>query len=399
VVRGSCLFGIDQRIPRSDLHGSAECGNPQFNGVVSGECGTDFDRAVVGNEAFLLYFEAIDAERKIANDGHPGIVCGKRAVEPDGIAREIDGSLEWLAIGAGDFYAKFSRIALRKQRESEEENREVEKSAHGLSGGIFMLPVSSLKPSGQSPEEGAEQLADFTICKHKRDKSGFEVRHSEGGSESPDLRSSSPRHFLREWGNRRPHRRGWGRPFYLRRQVLFSEKDVSAYEEGKNDGDDTVHGKEGSVEPAEIVRFHQRMFVDQEQHNRDNAGECDFAETESWKQTDQKDQHDEMEDTRNPKRRADANVARNGMEIRVAIKFEILAGVEDVEAGHPESDGCGKQQDARIERTANRDPCGGWSNAQSDAEHQVRKSREALGIGIDQYDGESDRREPKREAV
>lgn len=140
------LFRIDQRILRGHLYGGAERGNPELNSVFGGKRRTDFDGAVIGREAFLLYFEAVYAERKIANDGHAGIVRGKRAVELNGVAREIDGSLEWMAIRAGDFYAQFSRIALRKERESDEENREVEKSAHGLSGGTFMLPVSIPEP-------------------------------------------------------------------------------------------------------------------------------------------------------------------------------------------------------------------------------------------------------------
>jgi hypothetical protein len=145
---------------------------------------------------------------------------------------------------------------------------------------------------------------------------------------------------LREWGNRRPHRRGWGRLFYFRRPFLFSQKDVCAYKEGKNDRNYAIHGKEGSVELAEVVGFNQSMFVDQERHNRDDAGECDFAQTKSWKQTEKKHQHDEMEETRNPKSRSDADMARNGMKAGVAVEFEILAGVENIEARYPKSDGC-----------------------------------------------------------
>jgi len=87
------------------------------------------------------------------------------------------------------------------------------------------------------------------------------------------------------------------------------------------------------------------------------------------------------------------------MESGVAVELEILAGVENVEAGNPEGDGGGEQEDARIEGTANRDPGRGRSDTQGETEDDVRPAREALGVGVEKENGERNRREIQREAI
>jgi len=126
------------------------------------------------------------------------------------------------------------------------------------------------------------------------------------------------------------------------------------------------------------------MFVEQEQHDGDNAGQRGFAQCEGRKQGDEKDQHDEMEGARDPHRGADAEVARDGVQSGIAIEVEVLAGIEDVETGDPEGDGGGEQKDARVKRAANRDPGGGRCDAQSETQDEMGETGEALGIGIEQ---------------
>jgi len=84
-----------------------------------------------------------------------------------------------------------------------------------------------------------------------------------------------------------------------------------------------------------------------------------------------KDQHDEMEGARDPESGGDADVAGDGVESGVAVEVEILAGIEDIESCDPEGDGGGEQQDARVEGAAHGDPCGGWGDAESEAENQM----------------------------
>ena len=77
-------------------------------------------------EGFALDLETIEAERKIAGDELAGVVGGERAVELEGVAGEFDGGFDGEAVGAGDFEAEFSGVALRQERESEKEKAEVE---------------------------------------------------------------------------------------------------------------------------------------------------------------------------------------------------------------------------------------------------------------------------------
>ena len=87
----------------------------------------DRDEAGVRREVRFVDRKFITSERKIADEGDAGIVGGEGALELDGVASEIDGSLDWLAVRADDFEVEFSRIALRKQRQGKEKNHEIEK--------------------------------------------------------------------------------------------------------------------------------------------------------------------------------------------------------------------------------------------------------------------------------
>ena len=180
---------------------------------------------------------------------------------------------------------------------------------------------------------------------------------------------------------------------------LLSEEEVCGDEEGEDHRNYAIHREKSGVEFTEIVGFYERVFVEQEQHDCDDASERKFAQGEGWNEHDEKDQHDEMEGARDPKSGADADVARNRVESGVTIKFEILTGVKDVEAGDPEGNGGGEEQDARVEGAADGDPGGGWGNPESEAENEMGKAGEALGIGIKQQNGECDGREPEREAI
>ena len=94
-----------------------------------------------------------------------------------------------------------------------------------------------------------------------------------------------------------------------------------------------------------------------------------------------------MEGTSDPERGGNADVARDGVKSGVAIEFKILTRVEDIESGNPEGDGSGEQQDARIECTANGDPCGSGCNAQSETKNKMGKTCKALGIGVKKQNG------------
>ena len=77
----------------------------------------------------------------------------------------------------------------------------------------------------------------------------------------------------------------------------------------------------------------------------------------------------------------------------------ILAGVEDVEAGDPEEHSGGEDEDARVERAADGDPCAGGGEAERESEEQMRPAGEALGVAIEEEHGEDDGGEDQGEAV
>jgi hypothetical protein len=58
---------------------------------------------------------------------------------------------------------------------------------------------------------------------------------------------------------------------------LLSEEQVSRHGDRKDDRDHSVHGEEGCVEPGEIVGLDQRMLVEEQQRDRDDASDGKFS--------------------------------------------------------------------------------------------------------------------------
>lgn len=188
-------------------------------------------------------------------------------------------------------------------------------------------------------------------------------------------------------------------PVLFRSALLPSEQQISGHEQREDHGDHSVHSEKCSVKFAKIIAFDQRMLIQEQQHDRYNSGQCKSSQPKGWDQSYEKAEHDEMENPRNPKSRANADVSGDRVQPRVAVKLEVLARIENIESRNPESHSGGKQQDARIERASNRNPCGGRRDTKSEAEHQMRKAREPLGIRVEQQDSQCDRRQPESESI
>ncbi len=74
--------------------------------------------------------------RRIPAGPGSGVVGGERAVQLKCVTGKIDGGFQGQAVGAEDLEAKFSGVALggdreNHEQESEEQDAEVEKLAHG----------------------------------------------------------------------------------------------------------------------------------------------------------------------------------------------------------------------------------------------------------------------------
>jgi hypothetical protein len=74
--------------------------------------------------------------------------------------------------------------------------------------------------------------------------------------------------------------------------------------------------------------------------------------------------------------------------VLLGVKFVVLAGVEDVEAGDPADDSRGEQQDGEAEGLGHGNPCADGGEAERRAEHVVGEVGEALGEAVTQEDGE-----------
>ena len=128
MVDGGGALGIEQGGFGGDVDGSAEGGDIQFDEIVGGERGMNFDQAIVGRERFAVDLKAVGGEGKIADDEGAGIIGGEGAVELQGVTGELDGGFEGEAVGAGDFEAKLSGVALGEEGEGEEGEDEEEDS-------------------------------------------------------------------------------------------------------------------------------------------------------------------------------------------------------------------------------------------------------------------------------
>ena len=180
---------------------------------------------------------------------------------------------------------------------------------------------------------------------------------------------------------------------------LFFQEEVGSEEGGEDYGDYAVHGEEGGVKAGKIVGLDERVFVEKKKDDGEQSGDGEFAEGEGRDHGDEQKEHDQVKGARDPEGAGDADVAGDGMEAGVAVEIEILAGVEDVEACDPEGDGGGEKKDAKVERAANGDPCGGGCDAEGESENEMRPASEAFGVGVKEQNGERDRREPEGEAI
>src|ERR1700720_651573 len=99
-----------------------------------------------------------------------------------------------------------------------------------------------------------------------------------------------------------------------------------------------------------------------------------------------------MKRSRDPQCLGDTEIAGYGMQASPLIEFEILAGVEHVEASAPESNSRSQQQYSRIERAAHGNPGRRGGDPHGEPQDQMRPASETLGIGIEKNYGQRERR-------
>jgi hypothetical protein len=132
VIDGSSSFGIEQGSFGCDINRRAQSCDVEFDDVLGGKTGMDFDDTVECRERFALDPQTVASERKIASGQVARVVSGKGAVKLGGVTGEFDGRLDGETVGAYDFDAEFSSVTLRLERKSQKENAEMERPAHSV---------------------------------------------------------------------------------------------------------------------------------------------------------------------------------------------------------------------------------------------------------------------------
>ena len=97
----------------------------------------DIDDAIIGRKRFAANLEAVESEVKIADGELACVVGSERAMELEGIVGEFDRGFERKAVGAGDFEAELSGVALGHDGESKQEKSDVKQPAHSDWGNVY----------------------------------------------------------------------------------------------------------------------------------------------------------------------------------------------------------------------------------------------------------------------
>ena len=103
--------------------------------------------------------------------------------------------------------------------------------------------------------------------------------------------------------------------------------------------------------------FTRRVFVRDQRGHHQQPRDADRAEMEGPHESREHCDHEQVKETRQHQRIRNAQVTWDGVQSRLAIVLVVLATVENVKASRPKSDRCGEQQDPRIERATDGDPC------------------------------------------
>ena len=162
---------------------------------------------------------------------------------------------------------------------------------------------------------------------------------------------------------------------------------------------EAVGGKKRRVDFAEVVCADEGVFVKQRGAGDDHPGRGDRSQTEAEEHPDKAGEGDQMEQAREAQRAGDAERAWDRMQSAGHVVLPVLAAIKDVEASSPEHDGGGHDQDARIERSAHRDPRGGGRDAHGQAEKQMGPAGETLGVGVGADDQQGQGRQPEGERI
>lgn len=179
----------------------------------------------------------------------------------------------------------------------------------------------------------------------------------------------------------------------------FFDEEVGGDGEEEDAGDDAVHGEEGGVEAGEIIGRDEAVLVEEQRGDQGDAEIAGPAEVEEDGEGQQREDDGTVKCAGDAEGGDEAKRLRNAVQPGGSVVVIVLTGVEDVEAGGPEQDDEGEQDDSRRERATDSDPGGGRRDAEREAENEVAEARPALHVGVTEEHEQDDRREQQGEAV
>ena len=110
-------IGIEERAFRSHIDGRARGRDSEFDQIVGGQGGADFQQAVITGEAFVFDMQAIEAKGQTAGGECPCIVGLVGASKLRAVAGKFNRCFKGESSGIGDLEAEFSAVALPHQRQ------------------------------------------------------------------------------------------------------------------------------------------------------------------------------------------------------------------------------------------------------------------------------------------
>ncbi len=133
------------------------------------------------------------------------------------------------------------------------------------------------------------------------------------------------------------------------------------------------------------------MFISKQRRHQREPRRGEPAQILQADHFDEQGHHGNVAGNRAIKRGGNAEALRKGMDAHAAVKINILTGVNQVESSHPEGHGGAQQQHTQTDVVAQGNPGGDGSKAVRDPQHQVREQSEALGVGVEEQDGNRQR--------
>jgi hypothetical protein len=129
-------------------------------------------------------------------------------------------------------------------------------------------------------------------------------------------------------------------PLGMTKKALNStpEPEIGGHKGKKDRADDAVHGEKGGIEAAQVAGRNDGVLVTEQERDGGDANPAKDMKVKEDGEPDEQAEHGQMHEARDPEGGRDADGLGQTVQSDGAVVLEVLAGVEDVKAGDPESE-------------------------------------------------------------